>query len=225
VKGLLLPSHTLGLSTGAIEAGWGSWELAVQLAAATGADAIELCALGTSTIESLSAYLADGLDDLRGFSYVSVHAPAREAVGRWPEVAPLLLDLPALVATVVVHPDLVGEAELELLSRLGPRLCFENMDCTKSDGRSPGELERVYDACPDAVFCLDVAHVWTNDRSLGLADELLDALGSRLRQIHLSGIDTDGAHRPTTKADLELYAPVLERCPRAPVILESELKL
>jgi sugar phosphate isomerase/epimerase len=73
----------------------------------------------------------------------------------------------------------------------------------------------------DAGFCLDVAHAWTNDPSLRLGHDLLDALGDRLRQLHVSGIERDGTHRPTTQADLELYRPVLDRCEGVPWILES----
>jgi sugar phosphate isomerase/epimerase len=192
------------------------------VAAAFGTEVIELCALGSSTIESLTAYLAGHSEALERFAYVSVHAPAQEAVGRWHEVAPQLVDL--RVDTVVVHPDLVDVSALALLRPLGARLCFENMDCTKSEGRFPDELKDVFGAFPEAGFCLDVAHVWTNDRSLRLAKSLLSRFGQKLRQVHLSGIDEDAIHRPTTRADLERYAPLLDLCRGAPIILETELQ-
>jgi sugar phosphate isomerase/epimerase len=152
-----------------------------------------------------------------------VHAPVRDTPGHWPEVAAALQALPAAVRTVVVHPDLVGEDEAELLRPLGVRLCFENMDNQKADGRFPAELERVYALCPDAAFCLDVAHVWTHDPSMELAFELLDCFGERLRQVHLSGIEPDSQHRPTTFQDVARYAGAVERCGDVPVILETTL--
>ena len=142
----------------------------------------------------------------------------------WRGTADDVVLLPARVETVVVHPDRLDERALALLAPLGPRIVFENMDCQKRDGRTAAELARVFAACPEAGFCLDVAHVRTHDPSLGLAFELLDALGDRLRQLHVSGIEPDGTHRPTTAADLELYAPVLERCAGFPVVLEEPLE-
>jgi sugar phosphate isomerase/epimerase len=128
-----------------------------------------------------------------------------------------------MVRTVVVHPDVVGEDEAELLRGIGDRLCFENMDNQKADGRFPEELERVYALCPQAGFCLDVAHVWTHDPTMRLAFDLLDRFGGRLRQVHLSGIEPDSAHRPTTAEDVVRYAPAVERCGDVPVILETTL--
>jgi sugar phosphate isomerase/epimerase len=163
-------------------------------------------------------------DALEPFGYVSVHAPAAEAVGRWAEVVEQLDALPERVETVVVHPDTVDAAALALLRPLGRRLCFENMDCLKRDGRFPTELERVFESCPDAGFCLDVAHVLTHDPSLELASDLLDAFGDRLRQLHVSGIEPDATHRVTTTRDLARYRPVLERCRSVPLVLESLLE-
>jgi len=65
--------------------------------------------------------------------------------------------------------------------------------------------------------------VWTNDRTLRLGYELLEAFGARLRQLHVSGIEPNGEHRPTTDEDLDLYQPLLDRCAHVPWVLESEL--
>jgi hypothetical protein len=163
------------------------------------------------------------LGGIEEFTYVSVHAPAKDGAGHWPEVVERLEALPSVVRTVVVHPDVVGEDEAALLRPLGSRLCFENMDNQKTDGRFPDELERVFELCPDAAFCLDVAHVWTHDPSMQLAFELLDRFGVRLRQVHLSGIEPDSVHRPTTAADVARYVAAVERCGEVPVILETTL--
>jgi uncharacterized protein (UPF0276 family) len=124
---------------------------------------------------------------------------------------------------VVLHPDIYG---LEpACARLGVRAVFENMDVAKRSGRDLHDLRDVFARFPDAGLCLDVAHVWTNDRTLRLGHDLLDVLGGRLRQLHVSGIEEDGTHRPTTQADLELYEPLLERCRHVPWLLEAELAL
>ena len=108
-------------------------------------------------------------------------------------------------------------------ARLGSRAVFENMDVTKRFGRDVDDLQDVLDRFPAAGFCLDVAHVWTNDRTLRLGHDLIDAFGGRLRQLHVSGIEPDGTHRPTTATDVALYEPLLERCPHVPWLLEAEL--
>jgi sugar phosphate isomerase/epimerase len=109
------------------------------------------------------------------------------------------------------------------VSRLDRRLLFENMDVQKAFGRSVADLDRVFAAHPAAGLCLDVAHCWTNDPSLRLAHEFVDRFGDRLREVHLSGIEIDGKHRPTTRADLDLYGPVLDRCRAVPWLLETAL--
>jgi hypothetical protein len=122
---------------------------------------------------------------------------------------------------VVLHPDVYrGEPSVH---GLGGRAVFENMDCQKDFGRNATDLGTVFSMFPDSGFCLDVAHVWTNDRTLVLAHRLLDSFGDRLRQLHVSGIEPDGTHRPTTREDLELYEPVLARCRQVPWLLEAEL--
>jgi sugar phosphate isomerase/epimerase len=110
------------------------------------------------------------------------------------------------------------------MSRLGKRLLFENMDSQKRFACTVADLWVVFATYPDAGFCLDLAHCWTNDTSLRLAHEMVDEFGDRLRQVHVSGIELDGTHRLTTRDDLDLYAPpVLARCEGVPWLLEAEL--
>jgi sugar phosphate isomerase/epimerase len=122
---------------------------------------------------------------------------------------------------LILHPDVYRQEEP--LADLGARAVFENMDVNKPFGRTVQDMAEMFERFPSARLCLDVAHVWTNDRTLRLGFELLDAFGDRIRQIHLSGIEADGTHRPTTPTDLELYQPLLDRCPHVPWVLEAEL--
>ena len=146
-----------------------------------------------------------------------MHAPVRFD-GNTDDLRAALLGLPH---DVVLHPDAYrGEA---WVVDLGARAVFENMDVAKRFGREVADLRQVFATFPEAGFCLDVAHVWTNDPTLRLGHELIDELGGRLRQLHVSGIEPDGTHRPTTRADLDLYAPLLDRCRDVPWLLEAEL--
>jgi len=208
---------SFGIATGAFEDERDDWPAAVARARAGDWPFLELTAIDEERLDRLVPFLDADPAALRPFERVSVHAP----VGLRTSAAAVLAKLERLGAfDLVVHPDVYsGEGGLR---RLGGRVVFENMDVQKSFGRFCSELARVFSACPEAGFCLDVAHAFTNDSSLRLADELLDVFGNRLRQVHVSGIEPDGRHRPTTAEDLDLYAPVLERCPHVPWILETE---
>jgi hypothetical protein len=56
---------------------------------------------------------------------------------------------------------------------------------------------------------------------MGLASELLDAFGSRLRHVHVSSLSGELHHVPLSEEDEALFLPVLERCLDVPWILEA----
>jgi sugar phosphate isomerase/epimerase len=208
-----------GIATGAFVDEREVWTSAVGRAAAEGWPFLELTAGKESRLETLLPLLHEPALSLEEFRRVSVHAPVRFRTSV-ADVAPKI----AAVAErfdVIVHPDVYRDEAW--LHELGSRVVFENMDATKRFGATVDDLQRVFETFPGAGFCLDVAHVWTNDPSLSLAHELLDRFGHRLRQLHVSGIKPDGEHRPTTDADLAPYQPVLERCADVPWLLETEL--
>jgi hypothetical protein len=204
----------LGIATGAWEAEREDWDAAIARAARERWPYLELTAVGNSRLDALA-----GIDPetLGSFERVSLHTPSRGLTAE---------ELMAQVAALPFEPDLILHPDVwrdESLRAFGTRAVFENMDVNKQFGVWPPELADVFERLPDAGFCLDVAHVWTNDTSLALGHELLDAFGDRLRQLHVSGIELDGTHRETTPADLELYAPLLERCGHVPWLLEGAL--
>ena len=204
-----------GIATGSYVAERDDWGAAIGRARAEGWRAIELTAL-RGRLATLVELLARSDDALEGFERVSVHAPV--ATGDPAEVVATLAPYPF---DVVLHPDVYGREAT--CADLGARAVFENMDVAKGFGRGADDLRTVFAALPEAGLCLDVAHVWTNDPTLELGHELLDAFGDRLRQLHVSGIEPDGTHRQTTAADLELYAPLLERSQGVPWLLEGAL--
>jgi sugar phosphate isomerase/epimerase len=203
-----------GISTGSYESEREDWAAAVERARREGFACLELCAIFPLLVETLAAYLAR--HDLAGFARVSLHAPV--GIDSADEAVATIRRLP-LDGDVILHPDLYGRDDAA--ARLGSRATFENMDVAKSFGRTVEDLRAVFARFPEAGFCLDVAHVWTNDRSLALGHELLDAFGDRLRQLHVSGIEPDGTHRETTAADLELYRPLLDRAAHVPHVFEA----
>jgi hypothetical protein len=207
---------TYGIATGAYVDERDDWAAAIERARAEGWRWLELTAL-RGRLHSLLPFLDGAPHVLEAFDRVSVHAPA--LMDNSPgEIVKALEQLPF---DVVLHPDVYGEEPA--CADLGPRALFENMDLTKRLGRSVADLEAVFATFPDAGLCLDVAHVWTNDASLRLGHDLVDAFGDRVRQLHVSGIEPDGTHRPTTAADIALYQPLLDRCRGVPWLLETEL--
>jgi hypothetical protein len=210
----------LGIATGAFVDKRGDWEAGVARAVAKGWRFIELTAITEDLLDSLIPFLSERRAALDAFERVSIHAPVARIHTSIAAVAEKLVALASDFDTVV-HPDAyIGERSLR---GLGRRVVFENMDSQKGFGRSTADLDGVFEAYPEASFCLDIAHVWTNDPSLRLGHHLIDRFGHRLRQLHVSGIEPDGTHRPTTRADLDLYAPVLARCRHVPWLLEAEL--
>lgn len=207
---------SFGIATGAYVDERDDWHSAVARARREGWRWLELTAI-RGRLEPLLAYLADHPDTLDGFERVSIHAPAKTEE----PLANVLASLEPLGLDVVLHPD-VYLTQREV-ARLAGRAVFENMDVAKRFGRDVADLATVFDSFPQAGFCLDVAHVRTNDPTLTLGHELLDAFGERLRQLHVSGIEPDGTHRPTTAADLALYRPLLDRVRHVPWLLEAEL--
>ena len=210
------PGSNYGIATGAYERERDDWSRALDRAADEGWRTLELTAVVEPLVGPLVELLRRDEDALARFERVSLHAPivARDLAA----TAATLATLP-LEGDVIFHPD-VWRSE-PALGAFGTRVVFENMDAGKSWGRSLEDLREVFDAHPHAGFCLDVAHVWTNDASLALGHDLLDAFGDRLRQLHVSGIEPDGSHRPTTQADLGRYRPLLDRCTGVPWILEA----
>ena len=207
-----------GIATGAYERERDDWRRALDRASAEQWRTVELTAVVEPLLGALVELLQRDGEALAGFERVSLHAPiaARDLAATAAVLAALPLD-----GDVIFHPD-VWRTE-PALHAFGTRVVFENMDIGKSFGRSVDDLRAVFAANPDAGFCLDVAHVWTNDPTLALGHDLLDAFDGRLRQLHVSGIEPDGTHRPTTEADLALYGPLLDRCAGVPWILEAVL--
>lgn len=215
-KAVAAPTAIYGIATGAFVGERDDWRAAIGRARVEGWRWLELTAMG-NRLPPLLAFLEADSGALHGFERISVHAPAKTDASP-AEVVGLVEPLPF---DVVLHPDVFRREPACV--RLGTRAVFENMDSTKGFGREVADLGETFAAFPEAGLCLDVAHVWTNDPTLGLGHDLLDAFGDRVRQLHVSGIEPDGTHRPTTAADIALYASLLDRCRGVPWLLETEL--
>lgn len=210
----------VGASTGFMEEDRGHWGLLLDWASSVSDQVIELSALSAPELPGLIGFLEQRpqLD----FTYVSVHGPSKGRCSEWSDLAATLYRrLPEYVDSVVMHPGCLGDP---LAFRvLGSKLILENMDSLKPTARTVDELQPYFAELPDAGFCFDIAHAQINDRTMGLAHELIDAFGDRLREVHLSSIQDDGSHVSLRERDIESYWPVLRRCTHVPWVLEAAL--
>src|SRR4051794_30169893 len=197
----------------------GDWPALTWQALRTSVYAVELAALSEDELPALLESLGSGVD--LPFRFVSVHAPSKHRRMTEAELIDALCALPAWLDAIVVHPDTMEQPEA--YGAVGSRLVIENMDARKEDGRSAAELERFFDALPDAGFCFDVAHAWSVAPTMAEGQRLLDRHACRLRHVHLSSLDGDGHHLPLTDEHEDLFGPLLGRCRDVPWIFEAPL--
>jgi hypothetical protein len=209
--------HPVGASTGYMQKLRGDWHAQVAEAWSVSSSAIELSALSEGELPSLAEYLR-GAPSMP-FRYISIHGPSK---GREMDEERLVFALGQLAGCahgIVMHPDTMED--FGLYRPLGNKLLLENMDARKTEGRTREELEGSFTELPEAGFCFDIAHAWSMDRSMSLANDLLDGFGERLRHVHLSSLSEELHHVSLTAEDEELFQPVLRRCLDVPWILEA----
>lgn len=205
-----------GFSTGAIARG--DFTRALALLAATDADAVELSALRTSELDPLIEALPTL--SLARYRYASVHAPSRFSAGDESHIVAQLAGACARDLHVVVHPDAIHEPAR--WAALADWLCLENMDKRKPVGRTADELEPWFIALPQAGLCLDLAHARQVDGSMTEAYRIIRRFGTRVRQVHVSEVDTSSGHVQITRAAAADYELLVDLLPAdAPIIIEA----
>jgi len=161
--------------------------------------------LGTNAFELSffdSAMLLDfELDDeiidlLNSFDYLSIHAPFDPSEGDKyrddkfmgkiiSKIETLALKLN--VDGVIFHPSFIED--FDLLDSSSLSILFENMDYRKDSFRKLKSLTKIKNKYSFG-FVLDIEHAFENDTSFGLTNELIELMGDRLKEIHLSGANS-----------------------------------
>jgi|SRR5882724_555592 hypothetical protein len=205
-----------GFSTGAIAKG--DFELAIEVIKRAGLAVVELSALREYELPKLMGALSNL--DLSSFEYVSIHAPSRLSELSERDVVQLLGGAIKKEIPIVLHPDTIEDpAEW---CKFGSFLLIENLDKRNSAFRTTRELHEVFARFPDAQFCLDVAHARQVDPTMGEATQMLRAFGSRLRQVHASGLNSNSTHGPLSSAASWAFSQISHLIPQdVPIILES----
>ncbi len=209
--------NPIGFSTGALALG--DFRTALSYLVGKPISAIELSALRVPELPVLLGEIPKL--DMRQFTYVALHAPSAFTPSEEVEIVRLLAQIPANWK-IVLHPDAVHDPSVWV--HFGEKLVLENMDRRKSDGRSAEELSRWFSVLPNAGFCLDLAHAQQWDPTLTEAYLLLKSFSDRLRQVHISQLDSASHHYPLTESSIRAFSQLawLVR-PDVPFIIESRL--
>ena len=207
----------IGFSTGALA--YADFRRGLTMtAAAPACTAIELSALRQPELQPL----VEALDelDLSGFDYVSIHAPS-QFTPEWETQAVNLLRAQLHRRwPVVVHPDVL--TRMDLWREFGSLLCIENMDKRKPIGSTAKELAQIFDQLPDASLCFDIGHARQVDTTMTEAYMILRDFGSRLRQVHVSEVNTSSKHDVLSYTTILAFQQVAHLIPEhIPLILET----
>ncbi len=162
--------------------------------------------------------------DLAGFGYISIHAPSQFdpncESALWEKIA---TQVPREWA-IVVHPDAISD--FGLWRQLGASVCIENMDKRKPSGRSARELVEVFTQLPDATFCFDIGHARQFDPTMTESWLILREFGAKLRQVHISEVNTSSKHDRLSYASVLAFQEVADLIPESvPLILETPVSV
>jgi hypothetical protein len=206
----------IGFSTGALA--YADFREALRMLVGKDVQTLELSALRQCELVPLLQAIPSL--DLTGFAYVSIHAPSQfepnlegalweqlagDVASRWP---------------IVLHPDAI--IDFGLWRELGPSICIENMDKRKPIGRTARELSEIFKQLPDATFCFDIGHARQFDPTMTEAWLILREFGSKLRQVHVSEVNTRSKHDCLSYASILAFQEVAHLIPESvPLILET----
>jgi hypothetical protein len=210
--------RTIGFSTGALARE--DFRKALEMLTDKPVNAVELSALRQHELAPLVQQLDD--IDLERFEYVAFHAPSSMDRAYEPEALRLLEVVAARGWPIVVHPDAMHT--LNDWNRLGSLLCIENMDKRKPAGRTAEEIKEIFDELPEACFCFDIGHARQVDPTMSEATAILRLFHAKLRQLHVSEVNTQSKHDPLTLESLLAFHKVSHLVPtEVPIILESRV--
>jgi len=208
----------IGFSTGALARG--DFRRGLDILRRNQIYSVELCALRSSELEPLIQSIDTlGLEE---FSYVSFHAPSKfDAEEEW-RIVEHLGAIAERGWNIIVHPDSITQHEL--WKQFGNLLLIENMDKRKPIGRNKPELESIFDSLPEASFCFDIGHASQVDPTMSVAYTLLKTFGDRLKEVHISYVNTQSGHERITYDSILSFKEVADLIPtNIQVIIESSI--
>jgi hypothetical protein len=209
----------IGFSTGALAFGDAARALTMLDGAHT--TAVELSALRLPELAPLLALLPTL--DLSGFEYISLHAPSSYDAAEEKAIVEALAAIVPFGWPIVVHPDTIHD--FGAWRGLGALVAIENMDRRKPVGRTARELDGIFKQLPEARFCFDIGHARQIDATMNEAHFLVQELGPRLAQLHVSDVDALSRHDPLSADAVAAFRKVAPWVPEhVPLILETPSK-
>jgi hypothetical protein len=210
--------RTVGFSTGALARG--DYRHALEMLSNKPVTAVELSALRQDELRPLVEDL--GNLNLRCFPYVAFHAPSSIDPSFELTAIELLERVAARGWPIIVHPNAMSTPLV--WARFDDLLCIENMDKRKSVGQTAADLARIFEALPRASFCFDVGHARQVDPTMSEATAILQSFSHKLKQLHVSDVNTQSRHDPLSLESMLAFQRVSHLVPpEIPIIMESRV--
>jgi hypothetical protein len=205
----------LGLASGCFSSTRSGYPPLIEFHRRNGCTAIELGCYLTPWVTRFEAEVATL--DLRGFSWVSVHAPRFTSTAE-PGVARRLA---ALGLPLVVHADHIVNSSW--WRPLGAQVLVENIAFPDRFGATPDSLDRMFEALPQARFCLDVSHAF-GAGGPALVHQLASRYAARLAEVHVGCTGVPAWPHDPLPTDASLVDSAFAAAGRiVPVIVERPL--
>ena len=209
----------IGFSTGALA--YSDFRRGLEILRGNRTGTIELSALREAELAPLVAAL-DSLD-LSPYTYIAVHAPSKYSQSHEAEIVGLLREVASRGWRIVLHPDAIHD--FGVWNSFGPLLLIENMDKRNNSGRTARELSEIFEKLPQAGLCFDIGHCRQVDPTMNESYLILRELGDRLKQVHLSDVNSRSTHDPLSSSSIDAFEKVACLIPEnTPVILESPVQ-
>jgi hypothetical protein len=209
----------IGFSTGALA--YGDFRRGLAILQSKRAKVVELSALRENELAPLIGAL-DSLD-LSRFTYISVHAPSRYEPSHERGIIDLLKNVANRRWPIILHPDAVHDFSAWDVFR--DLLFIENMDKRNQMGRTAQELFAIFTKLPHAGLCFDLGHCRQVDPTMNEAYLILRDFGTRLKQLHVSEVNSRSTHDPLSGASIGAFEKISHLIPEhVPVILESPVE-
>lgn len=187
----------------------------------TEASAIEINCIDINNLYRFSKITKTYL--LKNFSYISLHAPAKNFYYRDNLKSRSILELifklnkEIELNCVIIHPDKV--LNWKLFKNYPLNFAVENMDARKKTGKTAKSLTPILKKT-NFKMTLDLNHCFTNDTSMRLAKNFIKKYENKIAQAHVSGYIE--SHQPLylTK-QTQILKPIKCLTNNFPIIVES----
>lgn len=190
---------------------------AFDIYANAGSEIIEVCLAKAGEVEKLK----DVVQFVEKYPYKSIHLPT-DIKYRNDDATKELLDKVLKFCNIIntdlilVHPDLVED--WSVFEDYPLNWAVENMDNRKQSFQGVEDLKKFFEKHGNWKMVLDLNHCYSNNKSMRLSEDFINAFQNRIVEIHLSGFV--GYHEPLFKTKQK---EIMDFCKKidAPIIIES----